>query len=112
MDKLIQYLVVFIIWQLVKYIYRDFKSGGNSCNEKNMNIIEELTNAKIQKNSSGLSNQIEWNKQDYYFECAQHATDVNLFATAATFYSKAIQINPHHYYYMLRAYSNSMAFNL
>jgi hypothetical protein len=112
MERITHFIVVLLLWQLAKYIYNDFKRGGEPINDGNAIKMDGEETIQAQRYGTNTSNQIEWNKQDQYFELAQYATDSNLFATAATFYSKAIKINPHPYYYMLRAYSNSMAFNL
>ncbi len=46
-----------------------------------------------------------------FFDKAELAIKNKLFATATTYFSKAIEINPKPLYYMLRAYSNSAGFN-
>jgi tetratricopeptide (TPR) repeat protein len=49
--------------------------------------------------------------EEHFLERAQTATEKNLHATAKSFYTKAIQLNQHPHYYMMRAFSNSITFN-
>ncbi len=49
--------------------------------------------------------------EEHFLARAQSATDENQHATAKTFYTKAIQLNQHPHYYMMRAFSNSITFN-
>lgn len=49
--------------------------------------------------------------EEHFLARAQSATEENQHATAKTFYTKAIQLNQHPHYYMMRAFSNSITFN-
>lgn len=70
-------------------------------------IVKKIDLRRIDDDTVG-TNKI---KELLFFDKAELAAKNNLYATATTYFSKAIEINPKPLYYMLRAYSNSAGFN-